>query len=696
MRNLSFACLVITLVSLAGCGGRKATPEEARKFIDDAEQKLLALGVDAGRADWIKATYITDDTEAVSAKIDERAIAATVDYAKQATRFDGLQLDPVTARKIKLLKLSLTIATPSDPKESEELTRIVAGMEGTYGKGKYCPGGPESCKDLEDLSKILAESRDPKQAAGRLDRLARHRAAHAQGFRALRGAGQQGRPRARLQGQRRHVALQVRHAARRFRQGTGPALGAGAAALPFAARLRPRPAAREVRRRGSRQRPHSGPPAGQYVGAGMGQHLPAGGARQRRPRLRSHRPAQEAQHRLEADGEVRRELLHLAGIRAAAADLLGALAVPASRATATWCATPAPGISTTWTICASRCASRSPARTSSPSITSWATTSTSAPTTKQPPSFRDSANDGFHEAIGDTIALSITPEYLVKIGLLDKAPGHLQGHRPAAAQGPGEDRLPALRPGDRPVALEGLLRRDPAREVQRDVVAAAPEVPGHRAASPAAAETDFDPGAKYHVAANVPYMRYFLADILQFQFHRALAQAAGCTGPLNRCSIYGNKEAGARLNAMLEMGAEPPLAGSPGEDRRHARDGRHRHPRLLRPVAEMAGRAEPGETGRVVGEPAGRNTDAKSAIDEMVHRIAERCSPERIILFGSHALGQLVKLCAGWKPALRAGFQPAAGCHPAPRSKTWPNCGNPYSDDPAATFCHIDNQILST
>ena len=71
-------------------------------------------------------------------------------------------------------------------------------------------------------------------------------------------------------------------------------------------------------------------------------------------------------------------------------------------------------------------------------------------------------------------------------------------------------------------------------------------------------EADFDPAAKYHVAANVPYMRYFLADILQFQFHRALSQAAGCTGPLNRCSIYGNKAAGARLNAMLDMGASRP------------------------------------------------------------------------------------------------------------------------------------------
>ena len=71
-------------------------------------------------------------------------------------------------------------------------------------------------------------------------------------------------------------------------------------------------------------------------------------------------------------------------------------------------------------------------------------------------------------------------------------------------------------------------------------------------------EADFDPGAKYHVAGNVPYTRYFLAYILQFQFHRALCKEAGYTGPLNRCSIYGNKAAGARLAKMLAMGESRP------------------------------------------------------------------------------------------------------------------------------------------
>src|SRR5437016_2935037 len=157
------AWLAVALAVSAFAADPKPTPEEARKFIDDVEQKLLVLGVDAARADWIRSTYITDDAEAVAALLDERSIAATVDYAKKSTRFDGLKLDPVTARKIKLLKLSLTIATPSDPKESEELTRITSSMEAAYGKGKYCPSGPESCKDLEQLSNILAESRDPKE-----------------------------------------------------------------------------------------------------------------------------------------------------------------------------------------------------------------------------------------------------------------------------------------------------------------------------------------------------------------------------------------------------------------------------------------------------------------------------------------------------------------------------------------------------
>src|SRR5579864_4753860 len=175
----------------------------------------------------------------------------------------------------------------------------------------------------------------------------------------------------------------------------------------------------------------------------------------------------------------------------------------------------------------------------------------------QPYLFRDSANDGFHEAIGDTIALSVTPEYLVKIGLLKTAPD------------PSKDIGLLLKKGLEKIAFLpfGLLIDQWRWKVFSG------EIPPEKynetwwqlrlkyqgIAPPVSRdEMDFDPAAKYHVAANVPYMRYFLADILQFQFHRALAQAAGCTGPLNRCSIYGKKAAGSRLNAMLEMGQSQP------------------------------------------------------------------------------------------------------------------------------------------
>src|SRR5580765_7061450 len=139
-----------------------ATAAEAKTFVEEAETKLLALANEASRASWVQSNFITDDTEILAAVANERVISASVRYAKEAVRFDGLKLAPDLARKIHLLKNSLTLAAPSNPKESEELTQIVARLEGAYGKGKYCPQGSDKCLDLEDITKILATSRDPK------------------------------------------------------------------------------------------------------------------------------------------------------------------------------------------------------------------------------------------------------------------------------------------------------------------------------------------------------------------------------------------------------------------------------------------------------------------------------------------------------------------------------------------------------
>ncbi|MEO8431804.1 MAG: M2 family metallopeptidase, partial [Acidobacteriota bacterium] len=140
------------------------TAAEAKAFLDEAETRLLSLANEASRAGWVQSTYITDDTQTLSALANERVIAASVGYAKRATRFDKAALPPDLARKMRLLKNSLTLAAPSNPRESEELTQIVARLEGAYGKGKYCPPGQaDKCLDVGDITKILATSRDPKK-----------------------------------------------------------------------------------------------------------------------------------------------------------------------------------------------------------------------------------------------------------------------------------------------------------------------------------------------------------------------------------------------------------------------------------------------------------------------------------------------------------------------------------------------------
>src|SRR5512143_2555729 len=126
------------------------TAAEAKKFLDEAEGRLLALSNEASRAGWVQSTYITDDTETLAALANERLIAATVAYAKRATRFDRVKLPADLARKMRLLKLSLDLAAPSDPKESAEVTRLAAAMEGAYAKRKYSPPGRHKGLDHEN------------------------------------------------------------------------------------------------------------------------------------------------------------------------------------------------------------------------------------------------------------------------------------------------------------------------------------------------------------------------------------------------------------------------------------------------------------------------------------------------------------------------------------------------------------------
>src|SRR6185295_1610200 len=166
MRFPAIAVLAIVPLGAIACSKpastASATAADAKQFLTTANDTTLRLGVEANRAGWVQQNFITDDTEALSARASQLANEAGARFAKDATRFDKVDVAPDERRQLTLLKTSLVLATPSDPKESDELSKIMARLESTYGKGKWCtdPSKPDTCKNIDDVTKIMASSRD--------------------------------------------------------------------------------------------------------------------------------------------------------------------------------------------------------------------------------------------------------------------------------------------------------------------------------------------------------------------------------------------------------------------------------------------------------------------------------------------------------------------------------------------------------
>jgi peptidyl-dipeptidase A len=175
-RLVHFVCAIVIVLFTRGSAagqstaakepGKKAsvTAAEAQNFIQDAEQRLFDLGVKASRAGWVQENFITDDTEQIAAETSEALNTASTKYAKEAHRFDKLQLSPELARKRLLLELAAGFPAPDDPKAQKELAQILASLDGEYGKGKWCPDEEkEKCLDVTAIEKLIAESRDPEE-----------------------------------------------------------------------------------------------------------------------------------------------------------------------------------------------------------------------------------------------------------------------------------------------------------------------------------------------------------------------------------------------------------------------------------------------------------------------------------------------------------------------------------------------------
>jgi len=548
--------------------------DEAEKFLADAEKRLLDLNIKAGRADWVKSTFITDDTETLAAEANENLIAATTELAEQSRKYENADLSPEAKRKLKLLKLSLTLPAPKDPAERSELTKITASMEGEYGKGKYCPDGDKGkCLSLPDLEQIMGTSRDPEELKKawvgwhqiavpirkdyvRFVELS-NKGAKEMGF---KDTGAMWRSKYDMEpdafaAEMERLWQQVKplydslYTYTRHKLSEKYGKDVVAEDKPIPAHL--------LGNMWAQQWGNIYPilaPANADRGYDLTQILKA----------RNTDAKQMVRY-----GEAFFTSLGFDSLPSTFWDR-SLFLKPADREVV--CHASAWDIDFEKDVRLKMCVQISEEDFTTVHHELGHNYYQMAYSTK-PFLFRDSANDGFHEAIGDTIALSVTPTYLKQLGLIDKVPDQtadigflLNRALDKVAFLPFGYLIDQWRwkvfsgeigPNDYNKAWWDL------REKYQGVVPPVPRT-----------EQDFDPGAKYHVPANTPYARYFLAAILQFQFHRALCREAGFTGPLYQCSIYGNKKAGEKLKAMLAMGMSEPwpvaLKTMTGEDKMDA------------------------------------------------------------------------------------------------------------------------------
>ena len=535
--------------------GAPATAEEARAFLADAESRLFDLSVKASRAQWVQENFITDDTQQIAAAANEQVNTLSADLAKKAQRFDGLKLPPEMTRKMTLLKLAAGFPAPNDPASQKELATIEASLSGNYGKGKWCPGAADGkCLDVTAVGKLMATNRDA-------DELKRAWI----GWYAVGAPMRQRYARMVELGNKGSQELGFADAGALWRSNYDmppDALAKEADRLweqlrPLYLSLHAYVRGQLAKKYGSEAVPPRGPIPAHLLGNIWAQEW-----NNIYDLMDSPKPAQSydltkilQDRHTDAKGMVRCGEAFFTSLGFAPLPNTfwerSLFTKPADRDVV--CHASAWDVDSKDDLRIKMCIQIT-AEDFKVIHHELGHNFYQRAYNTQPPLFQGSANDGFHEAVGDTIALSVTPEYLKQIGLIETVP-------PAS----GDIDYLLQQALEKVAFLPFGLTIDKWRwEVfsgqikpeQYNTEWWALRLKYQGVAPPVArTEADFDPGAKFHVPANVPYMRYFLARIYQFQFQRALCREAGYQGPLHRCSIYGNKTAGKRLNEMLALGA---------------------------------------------------------------------------------------------------------------------------------------------
>jgi peptidyl-dipeptidase A len=582
------AALTIIALALGGCsvvqnswhavnpvqdeGTYPTTAAGARAFLADYDRDIRKIATEAYKAAWLQATYITPDSQLIAAKAYERLLAWNAEQAIAARQFDGLKLDASVRRQLELLRLSNGV--PTDPEALAELTTLGSELEAAYGSGRYCPQGPDSCKQLGALEKVLATSRNPDDM---LEAWAGWRSISPPmrdnyiRFVELQNSGAR--------------ELGFADAGEYWRAQYDMAPDAFSAEVerlweqvsPLYEALHCEVRAQLNNEYGDAVVTEDGPIPAHVLGNMWSQQwgniyplvVPFPDA-----------PATDVTAALEAQQYTAERMVRQAegfytdlGMPSLPPSFYERSMLTKPRDRDVVCHASAWDLDFSGDVRIKMCI-----QPDSDNLTTiyheLGHIYYDLAYNPLPVIFQNGAHDGFHEAIGDTMVLAMTPDYLASVGLAQTADNSSEQAVINAQMQMALDKIAFLPFG---LLVDQWRWKVFSGEVNpQDYNAAWWELRERYQGIQAPVdrtEADFDPGAKYHIPGNTPYMRYFLAHILQFQFYQAMCDAAGHEGTLHSCSFAGSEEAGDKMWALLSAGQSKPwpetlelLTGSPEMD----------------------------------------------------------------------------------------------------------------------------------
>lgn len=529
--------------------------EEAREFLANAEAELAEMAEYAGRIFWVQNTYINYDTNWLASRVGSESTQLSVRLASEAARFEGLDLPEEMSRKIDILRQGIVIPSPNDALIADELAEITTRLDSTYATGTYIVNGEEL--DLGQLSTIIETSRDPEALREAWEGWRTVSPVMAPDYERMVEIANQG---ARDLGFADLAEMWLSNYDMPPSEMEAEVERLWSQVEPLYEQLHCHVRAELSEHYGEEVQPASGPIRADLLGNMWAQQwsniYPLVGPQEAGPGYDLTTILNERGYDPLRMVETGEDFFSSLGFEPLPETFWERSLITQPEDRDVVCHASAWNLDNIDDVRIKMCTEVN-AEDFQTVHHELGHNYYQRAYNGQDFLFREGAHDGFHEAIGDFVALSITPDYLQQIGLIDEVPSAEADTGLLLNQ--ALDKIAFLPFG---LLIDkwrwGVFRGEIAPENYNEAWwELRTQYQGITPPGPRPADA-FDPGAKYHIPGNTPYLRYFLSFILQFQFHEAACEMAGWEGALHRCSIYGNEEVGARFNAMMEMGMSEP------------------------------------------------------------------------------------------------------------------------------------------